>query len=215
MTELQAEYEGAQSQNQALSARLEGLENTLACNTSVKTELDSMQLALDENSREREQLHAEVETWKQKHDALELEINRLRSETPGQQRQDTENVQNQLRQAWSDVEDKERKVNEVFEQKRVLEINFELFKAEKENEVLKFKEESERLERKLSEKETTLTELFQQKGEKDEKLDIFKVELEQKANENQELKIVLERLAVTVFFLKLVVTTKKMFSDQR
>ncbi|KAL9963272.1 hypothetical protein ACROYT_G032456 [Oculina patagonica] len=80
LSELQVEFDSVQAEKQALAARVEGLENTGTFNTAAKMEVDSLQLALEEITREKGSLEENLQTWKEKYACLESDVTRLQNE---------------------------------------------------------------------------------------------------------------------------------------
>ena len=76
-SELQAEFE---AEKQALVARVEGLQNTAALNTTAKIELDSLQMKLEESEREKASLEEKFYSWREKYASLESDVARLQNE---------------------------------------------------------------------------------------------------------------------------------------
>ncbi|KAJ7371492.1 hypothetical protein OS493_025393 [Desmophyllum pertusum] len=140
LTELQAEFDSVQAERQALAARVEGLENTGAFNTAVKMEVDSLQMTLEKTTREKEQLEETLETWQEKYAGLENDVARLQKELScaAEEKQQFEEKLSRAREdsvkaneleirvkemegRLSNVDEQERMLTEIIEQKLQLE----------------------------------------------------------------------------------------------
>ena len=141
LTDQQAEFDSVQAEKQALVARVEGLENTGTFNTAAKMEVDSLQMALEESTQEKERLQENLELWKEKYSSLESEVTRLQNEMAyaAQEKLQFEEVLSSCKEEASgkvrvlevqvkemeerlySVDEQERMLTEVIEQKLQLE----------------------------------------------------------------------------------------------
>lgn len=146
LSELQAEFDSVQAEKQALSARVEGLENTGALNTAAKMKVDSLQMKLEECEREKGRLQENLESWREKYVSLESDVAQLQtelasaaeekrkfeerlsvaSEEASVRTKELEIQVKQLEERLSIVDEQERMLTQVIEEKLQLEENKKL-----------------------------------------------------------------------------------------
>lgn len=126
LSELQAEYESAQVEKQALVARVEGLENAGTFNTAVTVERESRQMALEESARDKQQLQSSLEIWQEKYTSLEQEMTRLQSELAGAA--DCKDGEAVLNAAKAEVESLQNAIGESERAKQQLHENLDSWK---------------------------------------------------------------------------------------
>ena len=142
-SELQAEFE---AEKQALVARVEGLQNTAALNTTAKIELDSLQMKLEESEREKASLEEKFYSWREKYASLESDVARLQNELvsaaeekrqfeemwtaaseEGSMRNKELEIQvKEMREKLANVDEHEQMLTQVIEEKLQLEENKKL-----------------------------------------------------------------------------------------
>ena len=125
LSELQMEYDSVQAEKQALAARVEGLENTGAFNMAAKEELDSLQMKLEENVREKDQLQENLELWKEKYAGLEGEVTRLQNELSCTETKSTETL---VAAARTEVDSLAMALEESMKEKQQLQEHLESWK---------------------------------------------------------------------------------------
>ena len=125
LSELQMEYDSVQAEKQALATRVEGLENTGVFNLAAKEELDSLQMKLEENVREKDQLQENLEMWKEKHASLEGEVARLQNELSCAETKNTETLVVAVK---TEVDSLAMELEESMKEKQQLQENLESWK---------------------------------------------------------------------------------------
>ena len=126
LSELQAEYESAQVEKQALIARVEGLENAGTFNTAATVERESLQMALEESARDKQQLQSSLEIWQEKYTSLEQEMTLLQSELAGAA--DCKDGEAVLNAAKAEVESLQNAIGESERAKQQLHENLDSWK---------------------------------------------------------------------------------------